>query len=190
MQVLAWICSGVLEVKTSNSMVVVKAALSPTQEPPPSPSWQLTRTMVWVLPGGNSDHGLSFLFSTDLQYFWILAVQILRGLSFGLSFLILWGWGWFPHRQHCGKIEIFADFSMSIWISSQVLPPDSSPHLCEEKGCAQKKSSRKSQADSSELDGTQSTVTVIRGLWIWFSLQLQLPSYWKTYPWGRFKNFA
>ena len=26
-------------------------------------------------------------------------VQILRGLSFGLSFFILWGWGWFPHRQ-------------------------------------------------------------------------------------------
>ena len=24
---------------------------SPTQEPPPSPFWQLTRTMVWVLPG-------------------------------------------------------------------------------------------------------------------------------------------
>ena len=34
-----------------------------------------------------------------LQYFGILAVQILRGLSFGLSFLILWGWGWFPHLQ-------------------------------------------------------------------------------------------
>ena len=29
----------------------------------------------------------------------MLAVQILRGLSFGLSFLILWRWGWFPHRQ-------------------------------------------------------------------------------------------
>ena len=65
---------------------------SPTQEPPPSPFWQLTRTMVWVSPG-RTDHGLSFLFSTDLQYFWILAVQILRGLSFGLSFLILRGWG-------------------------------------------------------------------------------------------------
>ena len=25
--------------------------ISPTQEPPPSPFWQLTRTMVWVLPG-------------------------------------------------------------------------------------------------------------------------------------------
>ena len=71
----------------------------PTQEPPPSPFWQLTRTMVWVCRGGNSDHGLSFLFSTDSQYFWILADQILRGLSFGPSFLILWGWGWFPHRQ-------------------------------------------------------------------------------------------
>ena len=55
--------------------------------------------MVWVSPGGNSDRGLSFLFSTDLQYFGFLAVQILRGLSFGLSFLISWGWGWFPHRQ-------------------------------------------------------------------------------------------
>ena len=72
----------------------------PSQEPPPSPFWQLTRTMVWVnCRGGNSDHGLSFLFSTDLQHFWILAVQILRGPSFGLSFLILWGWGWFPHRR-------------------------------------------------------------------------------------------
>ena len=47
--------------------------------------------------GGNSDHGLSFLLSTDSQHFWILAVQILRGLNFGLSFLI---WGWFPHRQN------------------------------------------------------------------------------------------
>ena len=46
---------------------------------------------------------LSFLFSTDLQYFGILAVQILRGLGFGLSFLILWGWGWFPHRQEGAK---------------------------------------------------------------------------------------
>ena len=25
---------------------------------------------------------------------------MLCGLSFGLSFLILWGWGWFPHRQY------------------------------------------------------------------------------------------
>ena len=63
--------------------------LWPTQEPPPSPFWQLTRTMVWVnCRGGNSDHGLSFLFSTDLQYFWILAVQVLRGLSFGLSWVV------------------------------------------------------------------------------------------------------
>ena len=42
---------------------------------PPSPFWQLTRTiyiyMLWseFCRGGNSDHGLSFLFSTDLQYF-------------------------------------------------------------------------------------------------------------------------
>ena len=41
----------------------------PTQEPPPSPFWQLTRTMVWVSLGGNSDHGLSFLFSTDYSTF-------------------------------------------------------------------------------------------------------------------------
>ena len=27
------------------------SSFSPTQEPPPSPFWQLTRTMVWVLPG-------------------------------------------------------------------------------------------------------------------------------------------
>ena len=56
--------------------------------------------MVWVLSGRKlGPCCLSFLFSTDLQYFWILAVHILLGLSFGLSFLILWGWGWFPHRQ-------------------------------------------------------------------------------------------
>ena len=42
---------------------------SPTQEPPPSPFWQLTRTWSESCRGGNSDHGLSFLFSTDLQYF-------------------------------------------------------------------------------------------------------------------------
>ena len=57
----------------------------------------------------NSDHGLSFAgeetrtmvwVSFSLQSystFWILAVQLLRGL---LSFLILRGWGWFPHRQY------------------------------------------------------------------------------------------
>ena len=28
-----------------------------------------------------------------------MVLQILHGLSFGLNFLILWGWGWFPHRQ-------------------------------------------------------------------------------------------
>ena len=52
--------------------------------------------------GGDSDNGLSFLFSTDLQCFWILAVQILRGLSFSLNSLVLWGWGVAParHRQH------------------------------------------------------------------------------------------
>ena len=64
----------------------------------------------------NSDHGLSFageetrtmacFFSFALQIystFEFFAVQILRGLSFGLSFLILWGWGWFPHRQKCPR---------------------------------------------------------------------------------------
>ena len=33
-------------------------------------------------------------------------VQILRGLSFGLSFLILWGWGWFPHCQEQQKRKL------------------------------------------------------------------------------------
>ena len=66
----------------------------------PTPFWQLTRTMVWVVLGRKfGPCCLSFLFSTGLQYFWFLAVQILCGLSFGLIFLILWGWGWFPHRQ-------------------------------------------------------------------------------------------
>ena len=64
---------------------------------------------LWALRefcrGGNSDHGLSFLFSTDLQCFWILAVQILCGLSFDLSFLMLWGWGWFPYRQSILRIR-------------------------------------------------------------------------------------
>ena len=32
-------------------MTVTLTRLSPTQEPPPSPFWQLTRTMVLVLPG-------------------------------------------------------------------------------------------------------------------------------------------
>ena len=29
----------------------IRGCLSPTQEPPPSPFWQLTRVMVWVSPG-------------------------------------------------------------------------------------------------------------------------------------------
>ena len=49
---------------------------------------------------GNSDHGLSFLFSTDLQYFWILAVQILRGPEFWSEFPHFMGMGWLLHR-HC-----------------------------------------------------------------------------------------
>ena len=49
-----------------------------------------TSSWVWVLPGRKlGPCCLSFLFSTDLQCFWTLAVQILRGLSF----VILWGWG-------------------------------------------------------------------------------------------------
>ena len=65
----------------------------------------------------NSDHGLSFageetrtmvsefpfLYRSTVLLNSILAVQILRGLSFGLSFLISWGWGWFPHRQNNSK---------------------------------------------------------------------------------------
>ena len=45
---------------------------------------------------------LSLLFSTDFYStfeFWRFKFSVVRGLSFGLSFLILWGWGWFPHRQ-------------------------------------------------------------------------------------------
>ena len=58
----------------------------------------------------NSDHGLSFAgeetrtmvwvsFSRQIYStfeFWRLKFSV---VSFGLSFLVLWGWGWFPHRQ-------------------------------------------------------------------------------------------
>ena len=97
--VLRYCCSSSLLKQVRLEVLQSNRGESPTQEPPPSPFWQLTRTMVWVLPGRKLGPWSEFLFSTDLQHFWILAVQILRGLSFGLSFLILWGWGWFPHRQ-------------------------------------------------------------------------------------------
>ena len=78
--------------------------------------------------GGNSNQGLSFLFSTEIQSSWnsILAIQSLRRLSFALSFLILGGWGWFPHRQiSCGGEVIWEASWGTIWareITSQKLP--------------------------------------------------------------------
>ena len=87
--------------QTTNRLCRVKTQISPTQEPPPSPFWQLTRTMVWVLPGRKLGPWSEFPFLYRFnQYFWNLAARILLGLSFDLSFLILWGWGWFPHRHN------------------------------------------------------------------------------------------
>ena len=59
-----------------------------------------TTITIWEV---NSDHGLSF--AGEFAFFYRFTVllnsggQILRGLSFGLSFLILSGWGWFPHSS-------------------------------------------------------------------------------------------
>ena len=79
--------------------------------------------MVWVLPGRKLGPWSEFLFSTDLQCFWILPVQILRGLSFGLSFLILWGWGAFwgqfaffsPIWRGGGNFGWFPSFWGTFW---------------------------------------------------------------------------
>ena len=50
----------------------------------------VTRTWPEFCRGGSSDHGLSFLFSTDFPW-----------SEFWSEFPHLWGWGWFPHRQVC-----------------------------------------------------------------------------------------
>ena len=54
-----------------------------------------------------SDHGLSFAgegtqtMVSEFPFLYRFTVLLNSGgsMSFGLNFLILWGWGWFPHRQ-------------------------------------------------------------------------------------------
>ena len=69
---------------------------SPTQEPPPSPFWELTRTMVWGLPGRKLGpwSEFPFLYRFNLRYLWILAVQLNSPWS---EF-----WSEFPHFMGMG----------------------------------------------------------------------------------------
>ena len=66
----------------------------------PSSFWQLTRTMVWVLPPRKLGPWSEF---PSLYSFTVL---LNSGGSnppwseFWYEFLHLWGWGWFPHRQN------------------------------------------------------------------------------------------
>ena len=82
--------------------------ISPTQEPPPSPFWQLIPTMVWVSPGRKTrDHGLSF------PFLYRLTVLLNSGGSNSP-----WSefWSEFPHFMGMGVVSCTVNNWKTYWL--------------------------------------------------------------------------
>ena len=73
---------------------------------------QLTRTMVWVLPETLTMVWVSFSLQIYSTFeFWRFKFSVVWVFVWVPS--ILWGWGWFPHRQLKTDVAIATEVSIS-----------------------------------------------------------------------------